>query len=45
MEEQVGAGIFIKITHESVLDRTDTFEWAERKAKPVMERSEKSVLT
>ena len=45
MGEQEGAGITKKSLEESVLDRTDTFEWVERKAKPVMERSEKSVLT
>ena len=45
MGEQVGAGIFIKITHESVLYRTDTFEWVEIKAKPVMDKTEKNVLT
>ena len=40
-----GCRDYKKSLEKSVLDRTDTFEWAERKAKPVMERSEKSVLT
>ena len=40
-----GCRDYKKSLEKSVLDRTDTFEWAERKAKSVMERSEKSVLT
>ena len=37
MGEQVGAGIIkIKLTRKSVLYRTDTFQWVEIKAKPVI---------
>ena len=45
MGEQVGAGILIKITHESVLYRTDISEWAELITKPVRPEGGKDVLT
>ena len=42
MGEQVAAGTFKKsFTQVSVLYRTDMFQWAERKARPVL----KNVLT
>ena len=41
MGEQVGARLPKKITRRSVLYRTDTFQWVEIKAKPVL----KNVLT
>ncbi|GEM_PF-6938203 len=41
MGEQVGARLLKKITQMSVLYRTDMFQWAEGKAKPVL----KNVLT
>ena len=34
-----------KLTRKSVLYRTDTFQWVEIKAKPVMDKTGKNVLT
>ena len=34
-----------KLTRKRVLYRTDTFQWVEIKAKPVMPQGEKDVLT
>ena len=47
MGKQVDAGFFLKkLTRKSVLYRTDMFQWAQIKAKPVMrERKERVNLS